>query len=534
MRQFVYHDAKSHKFWHIELGDKSFTVVFGRVGSKGQTRTRTFAYAALARKEHDKRIAEKLAEGYVETTPPSPVGRPGAAEELAEYKGRTYRLLWCGPTAYGERAKLEFLDGTKQFWVDGGSIRRLAGSAAGEPTGLSRRDKPGGSPPPAAKPARQVLEEALAADPDDRAAHAAYADLLQEEGDPRGEFISVQLTLEDESKPPQERERLRRREQEILAAHERAWLGELARFVLNRRGERRRGGSVPQLSWARGRLDAVRVPHLTDELAEALAHAPAARTLRHLEVWGSLDAERLSGAAFLATLRNFQLGWAVDPDPPNCRYTSGGGSLDEHTVRLIGRLPRLEELRLYCPDSDADLLFGLKTLVNLRVLYLFHLWNYPLEKLAANPAFARLEVLFCHPREPVRGSGEPPEPWLGLEHLRAVVRSPHLKNLSHLHLRLCGAGDAGCREIVASGVLKRLRVLDLRHGPITDAGVRALAGCPDLKNLELLDLSGNLLTEAGARRLQAVGFQVDPTSQGEREPGEDPRDNIDHWQADIE
>jgi hypothetical protein len=66
-------------------------------------------------------------------------------EEPVEYKGRTYRLLWSGPTRYGQRARLEFLDGSKQFWVDAGGIRRVAGPAAGRP-------------PPAPKPTRQVLD----------------------------------------------------------------------------------------------------------------------------------------------------------------------------------------------------------------------------------------------------------------------------------------------------------------------------------------------------------------------------------------
>src|SRR5829696_347512 len=77
---------------------------------------------------------------------------------------------------------------------------------------------------------RELLEAALVADPDDLAAHAAYADLLMEEGDPRGEFIHVQLALEDESK--------KARERELLDVHERAWLGELAPYFVENRDER--------------------------------------------------------------------------------------------------------------------------------------------------------------------------------------------------------------------------------------------------------------------------------------------------------
>src|SRR5436190_22265883 len=54
-------------------------------------------------------------------------------------------------------------------------------------------------------PTRRALEQALAEDPDDLAAHSAYADLLVELGDPRGEFIQVQLALEREGLDAAER-----------------------------------------------------------------------------------------------------------------------------------------------------------------------------------------------------------------------------------------------------------------------------------------------------------------------------------------
>src|SRR5437762_3072073 len=90
-----------------------------------------------------------------------------------------------------------------------------------------------------ADPTRAALEDALQENPDDLAAHAAYADLLTEQGDPRGEFISVQLALEDPTRPAAERDRLRRRERELLDAHEREWLGELAPLLLGTTDERR-------------------------------------------------------------------------------------------------------------------------------------------------------------------------------------------------------------------------------------------------------------------------------------------------------
>ena len=69
MRRFEFRDGKSAKFWAIDLAGRSFTVTFGRLGTKGQTQTKTFKDEAAALKEHDNLIKEKLGKGYVETTP---------------------------------------------------------------------------------------------------------------------------------------------------------------------------------------------------------------------------------------------------------------------------------------------------------------------------------------------------------------------------------------------------------------------------------------------------------------------------------
>lgn len=39
------------------------------------------------------------------------------ADRTATYKGRKYLLKFLGKTKFGRRAKLAFLDGSKEFWV---------------------------------------------------------------------------------------------------------------------------------------------------------------------------------------------------------------------------------------------------------------------------------------------------------------------------------------------------------------------------------------------------------------------------------
>src|SRR3954462_14408788 len=90
---------------------------------------------------------------------------------------------------------------------------------------------------------RRALEDELAASPEDLATHAAYADLLDEMDDPRGELIQIQMALEDASLDGAARAELKRREAELLRTHRDRVLGRLAAF-LDRRGvsyELRRG-----------------------------------------------------------------------------------------------------------------------------------------------------------------------------------------------------------------------------------------------------------------------------------------------------
>src|SRR5439155_8866685 len=67
----------------------------------------------------------------------------------------------------------------------------------------------------------EAFESALRDNPDDLAGWCAYADYLVEQGVPRGEFMQVQLALEEEARPKKERAALALREAELLIAHER-------------------------------------------------------------------------------------------------------------------------------------------------------------------------------------------------------------------------------------------------------------------------------------------------------------------------
>jgi uncharacterized protein (TIGR02996 family) len=400
-------------------------------------------------------------------------------------------------------------------------------------------------------PMRQALEEALFENPDDVASHMAYADYLREQGDPRGEFIQVQLALEDPNRSPNERKRLKRREEELLDVHEREWLGELAPLLLCTEEEEWQlakaeshwdwiGAPYIRYSWARGWLDQIECRYLTVEMTRKLGRAPIARLLhslvwRHTE-WASrftyadgpdlpnaegnfVPFEVLAHYPPVANLRVFQVGEAVDPEEQHYRSRNRFA----HLSTIVERMPRLEELNVYAylstdtihgPTDDAEReemrrLFSLPTLSNLRVLTHYNGFCYPLEMLAENAALGKLTHLMCYPNSRARLEGRD-HGWataISRAGVRAVCWSPHLKSLTHLQMRSCDGGDDMVEDIVNSGILRRLKLLDLRHGRVGDAGAKELARCPEVKGMQI-DLVNNRLTDRGVSALLLAGAKL--------------------------
>jgi DNA ligase len=66
-RYFEFIGGSSRKFWEIRVDGTDVAVRYGRIGSAGQTREKSFADAAAAAQHAEKLIEEKTEEGYVET-----------------------------------------------------------------------------------------------------------------------------------------------------------------------------------------------------------------------------------------------------------------------------------------------------------------------------------------------------------------------------------------------------------------------------------------------------------------------------------
>ncbi len=61
---YEYSDEKSNKFWEIILEEKSFTVSYGRIGNKAQSKTKEWSSPEEALKQANKIRESKEKKGY--------------------------------------------------------------------------------------------------------------------------------------------------------------------------------------------------------------------------------------------------------------------------------------------------------------------------------------------------------------------------------------------------------------------------------------------------------------------------------------
>lgn len=412
------------------------------------------------------------------------------------------------------------------------------------------------------------LKEILA-DPDDPGPYAVYADWLTERGDPRGEFIHIQLQLEDENLRTADRKELQKREKQLLSRYQEKWLGDYSPMLMKnaivRDYERYTRGLSPNFTYRfeRGFLASLHVIRLFVPVSRMIRDAAETRFLRELIIesvegepdptgdedeyelsrfepgddvptWekdriSEISAHPLIGTKEFTSLHTFQVG-GVGEDDIRERFQRHNHSADCHcycnpALDIIKKMPRLRRLHLYCKEFDIHGLFKSKKLKHLEALEIYHLgsrgadrrerkqYEFPLELLAKNKTFSNLRELAFHPHTREYHRTEDYPSFLPLEQVRTLLRSQNLPKLERLQLRLSNMGDEGCQEIVDSGILKQLKKLDLRHGRITDEGVRILTECPDLKNLEFLDLVRNGIGKDGERLLRRSKVKFDASNQ---------------------
>ncbi|MDP3274163.1 MAG: WGR domain-containing protein [Deltaproteobacteria bacterium] len=105
MRRFEFVEGSSAKFWMAEVSGNTFSVIYGRLGSDGKRLDKPFPSEEAARKEYDKKVAEKLREGYHEVAAGAAASAPEGAKGAAAASAKL-ELPPRGPAATTDAKKI--------------------------------------------------------------------------------------------------------------------------------------------------------------------------------------------------------------------------------------------------------------------------------------------------------------------------------------------------------------------------------------------------------------------------------------------
>jgi uncharacterized protein (TIGR02996 family) len=358
MRTFTFTDGKSNKFWSIDRQGRRFTVRFGKIGASGQTQVKEFPDEAGAKKEHDKLVAEKLAKGYQETT------------------------------------------------------NAAATAATAAPTAPAPVPNQG----PLGDPTLTALLETCWENLDDNTPRLVLADWLEEHGEAdRAEITRLEVDRKDADRRGKEWSRLHKRWKDLLAAHQREWLGPILADTLQ---------AAATLVFCGGWLWEVGFNGIdageydVSRALAALASAPEARWLTRL------------GFSFPTMFTDLQ---------------------PLVSSRALGRLAVLEASCGSCdhPPPDFSVLFGSSAFPNLRRLALTGpFMGFDALALARSRHFPRLQSLTM--QGGVNGGTGDFGPSAYDKELIAFARSPHFPALREAIFL-----DTRIRQSSLAGVLSK-------------------------------------------------------------------------------
>jgi uncharacterized protein (TIGR02996 family) len=348
---------------------------------------------------------------------------------------------------------------------------------------------------------REWIDQIRAA-PDDDGPRLVFADWLMQRGDPRGEFIAAQCTIERlEREGPddaaEEVRRLRRRAGAIFKQHQAMWLAPL-RAVLGAHYVHHRG-LVEELRWTMNWECLAAVPRL-------LAQAPLLRRIV-VEMSDLVSVEELAESGH--PWHSFSLRDAVADQEVAEAMVNLPLPLAELSFGLDGRHSRIDRARLFDALAACPARAGLRVLrlVQMRQLggLRAHLTLPRLEELeigngdlraadlvAITAARPELVVLDVHYNRDAKMARE-----LDAGELLAPARG-----LRRLRLNAIGIGDAQAIAIARAPAAAGLRWLDLGQNRIGDAGARAFAESERSRGLWRLNLSANPISKEGKRLLR--------------------------------
>ncbi len=356
------------------------------------------------------------------------------------------------------------------------------------------------------------LEAAITADPHHRETYAVFADWLQEQGDPRGELMSLQLHNKD------------RQAKALLGKHTDYFLGSLAEHqtVHDEGGN----NSVSHLRttaqekewqktqkeaflWRNGFIYRVRLSHdsysddefdgRTVDILDAVLSHPSGRFVVEFAFQSNGDPNEnnlqdlidLLGKKAPATTRKITFG--DNTDQISWHHT---GNLK----KLWKGVPQLQVLEVETGGFDVGKMVAPALE---RAVFITGGLTSKCAKSIANaemPCIQHLEIYYGDEEYGCDCS---------VKDVRPLLRRTDLEHLEHLGLKNAQFANEIAAALPGASVLKTLKTLDLSLGTMTDEGAQGLVAAKDsLKHLESLDLTSNFLTADGIKAVKGLCRKV--------------------------
>jgi uncharacterized protein (TIGR02996 family) len=347
-----------------------------------------------------------------------------------------------------------------------------------------------------------ALYRAICAHPDEDTPRLAFADLVEENGDPlRAQFIRTQVALAHLPVYDPAWVAARLREPDAATGWGMAHtLPKLPGGYGWHRFEFQRGfpWKVGVSSWAvleqtggdvfeAAPIQALDVSAPGQHFLCHLSDWPHLHRLRKLEIstgWhDDTDLLRLADSPYSTNLT--ELGFEFDGLAPDGLRTLAGST-------LFFRLSGLELRSISTPSALlVDALAAAREPGELSRLAL------PLNRLDRDDA----EHLFALPVTRNLQQLDVSDNPLGVDGVTALAESGAVHGLRVLNLSKTRPGVPGVKALVEAGGLAGLRLLDLSDNLLGPVAVKALAGCVGFRGLRALNLSSNLVGDSGAAAL---------------------------------
>lgn len=468
MPRYEFAEGRSNKFWDISLDGNSFTTTWGKIGTAGQSAVKTFASPTEARSQHDKLVAEKVKKGY--------------------------RL-----------------------------VESASGSAPAKKAEAKVRVAPVQSIIHDAR--NPELERAIIEEPTNRQAFAVLADWLQEQGDPRGELISLQLGNKD------------KQARAHLEKHLEYFFGPLKEHQLvhdeganNSRSHLRTAAQEAAWEktqqqaflWRNGFIYRVRLSHdstsdegwdgkTVDLLKEVLRH-PSGRFVVEFAFQSNGDPNEddlqdlIDELGENAPLTTRKITFGDNVDQVSWHHTGDLGSLWKG-------VPNLRTLEIETGHFDV----GAMTAPNLeRAIFITGGLSQSCGRNIATASMPRIKHLEIYYGDHSYGGD------CSAEEVFPLVARSDLTQLTTLGLKNSRFSDDIARLLHQAPILKTVRTLDLSLGTLTDEGAEALAAAREsLTHLETLNLTRNYLTKTGVKLVKGLCPNVIVNDQQEAEDEDD-------------